>query len=111
MSSFGLQHLTYSDSEAFWRRVNKLIKERKTTQEQISTIIGIHYATFRGWSWSKEYPKLQNIHLLAQALETNMNYLIFGTDTEPTIHTEYIIGKKILDLVNLVKKAASKNDK
>ena len=107
MSCTELQRLTLPDSEAFWRRVNRLIKEHKTTQEQVSSIIGVHYATFKGWSFSKEYPKLANIYLLAQALETSMNYLIFGVDIEPSIHTEYIIGKKVLDLVNLVKKAVN----
>ena len=105
MSSIELQKLTNSDSEAFWRRVNKLIKERNTTQEHVSSILGVHYATFRGWSCSKEYPRLHYIYLMAQILETNINYLIFGIDTEPTIQTEYIIGKKVLDLISLVKKA------
>jgi len=109
MSSKILQRLTNSDSEAFWQRVNKLIKERKTNQEKVSSIIGVHYVTFRGWSHLKTYPNLPNIYLLAQALETNMSYLIFGIDTEPTIQTEYVIGKKVLDFVNLLKEAV--NDK
>ena len=107
MSYNDLQKLTVSDSEAFWRRVNKLIKVKKSTQEEISSIIGVHFSTFRNWSFSKTYPRLPEIHLLSQALGTNMNYLIFGVDTEPTIHAEYIIGKKVLDLVNLVKKSVN----
>ncbi|MCL2214774.1 MAG: hypothetical protein FWC06_06125 [Treponema sp.] len=109
MKSTELQRLTLTDSEAFWRRVNKLIKQHNTTQEQISSTIGTHFATFRNWSWTKTYPRMGEIYLLAQALETNINYLLFGVDTEPVIQTEYIIGKKILDIVNIVKKAVNQN--
>jgi len=108
MSNIKLVHLTNSDSEAFWRRVNKQIKLKRINQEQVSSIIGVHYSTFRGWSHRRQYPRLEEIYLLAQVLETNINYLIFGTDTEPTIHTEYIVGKKVLDVVNLIKEAVNK---
>jgi len=105
MAKIELQKLTFSDSEAFWRRVNRLIKEKNTTQEYICSIIGVHFGTFRAWSSGKIYPKLGDIFTLAQALDTSVNYLIFGTKTEPIIHTEYIIGKKVLDLIEIIKKA------
>jgi len=107
MNNKELQRFSISDAEAFWRRVNRLIKIKKTTQEEISTILGCHYCTLKNWSSSKIYPKLPEIYLIAQILDTSMNYLIFGVDTEPSIHAEYIIGKKVLDFVNLVKKSVN----
>jgi transcriptional regulator with XRE-family HTH domain len=102
MPSSNLVHLTYTDALAFWRRVNRLIKDKNLTQEAVSSIMGINYTTFRGWSHIKNYPNLPNIHLLAQALDTTMNFLIFGVDIEPCIQVEYIVGEKVIELLQLL---------
>ena len=100
-----LQHLTTTDANAFWNRVNKLIKDKKLTQEAVAAMISVSYPSLRGWSHRKVYPELIDIYHLAQALDTTMNYLIFGKDTEPDTQLEYILGKNLLALAKEIKKA------
>ena len=100
-----LQHLTTSDAQAFWGRVNRLIKHKKLTQEDVATMISVNHGTFRGWSHRKLYPDLIDIYHLAQALDTTMNYLIFGKETEPDTQLEYILGKNLISLAKEIKKA------
>ena len=99
----GLQVFDTGDSQAFWRRVNKRIKDLKMTQEYVSEKMSLNYATFRGWSHVKTFPRIDVIFEMAQVLETSMNFLIFGTETEPATTTEYIIGKRIIAILEIVK--------
>ena len=99
-----LQHLSESDMYDFWKRVNQLIKVKKLTQEDVANSISVNYTTFRGWSHYKRYPDLVDIFHLAQVLDTSINYLIFGTESEPSTKASFLIGEAVLSLVNLVKK-------
>ena len=99
---FELKALDFRDNESFWNRVNSLIKAQKLTQEAVSCMIRVSYTTFRSWSYNKAYPDIRYLYLMAQVLNTSMNYLLFGSDTEPKTQFEYSIGKKVINLVNML---------
>ena len=100
-----LQHLTNKDMAFFWDRINKLIKNRGLTQEEVSTSISVNYQTFRSWSHYKKYPDLTHIYHIAQVLDTSINYLVFGTELEPSTNKSYFIGESLISLVILINKS------
>ena len=100
MGSAGLKGLDFDDSKAFWQRVNRRIKEKKLNQEIVASRCDTFYSTFRNWSFRKSYPDLPKIFLMSQVLEVSMNYLIFGQESEPRTEFEYVVGKKVLSLVD-----------
>ena len=70
----------------FWERVNKLIKQEHTKQETLAMECGINYQTFRGWIVHKTYPNALQTVLIAEHLNTSVEYLVTGkSDTEETI--------------------------
>jgi transcriptional regulator with XRE-family HTH domain len=87
----------------FWDRVNRLIRKRRLNQEQVAFIIGIKYSTLRNWSYRKIIPYIQHIINIAKALDTSINYLLFGVDIEPSTNINYKIGKTLLSLIDLIK--------
>ena len=66
------------DASSFWRRVNSLIKARKTKQEAIAKECNIPYPTFRGMVTRKTFPGGDETYRIAQALGTTVEYLITG---------------------------------
>ena len=103
--------MSVEDAQAFWRRVNKRIKDLKMTQEDVAKKMGINYATFRTWSHVKAFPKVNDIFVIAQVLETTMNFLLFGTDTEPATTDEFLLGKRALALIDTIKDILEKEHK
>lgn len=97
-----LQHLTISDQNSFWIRVNKLIKVKKLKQETVAEIIHVSHASLRGWSYRKVYPDLIDIYHLAQVLDTSIDYLIFGTDEPPQNNIFSVLGKKVYELLEII---------
>ena len=100
-----LHHLTTTDADAFWKRVNQIIKYKKLTQEAVAAMISVNHGTFRNWSHRRIYPDLIDIHHMAQALDTTVLYLVYGKETEPNTQVEYILGKSLLSLAKDIKKA------
>ena len=100
--SAGLKCLDIEDTKAFWYRTNRLIKEKKLTQRIVANRCDTFESTFKNWSHTKTYPRVHEIYLISQVLGVSMNYLLFGQETEPRTEFEYIIGKKVLSLVESV---------
>jgi transcriptional regulator with XRE-family HTH domain len=69
------------DAVSFWKRVNSLIKSQQTKQEAIAAQCGISYQTFRGWVSRKTFPGGDETYLIAQALNTSVEYLVTGSET------------------------------
>jgi len=67
---------------SFWRRVNGLIKARKTRQEDVARECGISYQTFRGWVCRKTFPGADDAYRIAQALGATVEHLVFGNDCD-----------------------------
>lgn len=64
----------------FWLRVNQLIKENKTTQENIAFNCSIPVQTFRGWINKKILPNVSQGFRIAKALNTSIDFLIDGVE-------------------------------
>jgi transcriptional regulator with XRE-family HTH domain len=73
---------------SFWKRVNSLIKSKKTKQEAVAERCNISYQTFRGWVTNKRYPGTPETYRIAQALGTTVEYLVSGN--EPDTSHKYI---------------------
>jgi transcriptional regulator with XRE-family HTH domain len=86
----------------FWYRVNKIIKEKRITQEYLASKIGVNYPTLRGWSHRKYIPSINHIHAIAQVLETSINFLVLGED-KIVNKKSHIIGETLLQLIKLIK--------
>lgn len=67
----------------FWLRVNQLIKENKTTQENIASLCSIPVQTFRGWINKKILPNVLQGYKISKALNTSLDYLLDGVNIAP----------------------------
>jgi len=66
----------------FWIRLKNEIKAKNTTQEWISSKIGVPLSTFRKWMTRKTYPNLKEGVEIAKLLETSAEYLMTGIEPE-----------------------------
>jgi hypothetical protein len=90
------------DAASFWRRVNSLIKIRKTKQEAIAKACNIPYPTFRGMVTRKTFPGGDETYLIARALETTVEYLLSGK------HPDYSPNNLIDDMQAVIDKYKDK---
>lgn len=88
----------------FWTRTNRLIKLRKSKQESIALECGIPYQTFRGWVARRVYPDALEAVRIASVLETSVEFLVTGQESDPETKKsdelkEKIIKEKIIEFV------------
>ena len=67
----------------FWKRTNKLIKDKNSKQENIAQECDIPYQTFRSWVTRQTFPDALQTYKIAQALGVSVEYLVTGEDTSP----------------------------
>ena len=59
----------------------KFYRQRKNlTQEKLAELIGVSAMTVKRWEWGQRIPRANELMKLAQALNTNMEYLMGQTD-------------------------------
>ena len=63
-------------------RLKNQIKAQNTTQEWIAGKIGVPLSTFRKWMTRKTYPDLREGSEIAKLLDTSVEYLITGSNSE-----------------------------
>ena len=110
------------DIEGFWERVNTLIKSRKTTQRAISKGCGFKERRIETLVTRKLPPDVAEAALIAQALGTSVEYLLF--DKDKTGYAPEIMDiawkiaalspedrQDILDFINIKLKKYSKQEK
>ena len=68
----------------FWKRTNKLIKNKNSKQENIAQECGIPYQTLRSWVTRQTFPDALQAYKIAKVLHTTVEYLISGKDTDST---------------------------
>ncbi len=69
--------------KVFWQNVNALIKERNTTQEWVCQKCGLVIGTFKNKSSNKTVFDAITAYKIAQALDTTVEYLVTGHDSNP----------------------------
>lgn len=102
-----------NDCDEFWKRVNALIKSRKTKQEDVANSCGINYQTFRGWVVHKTYPNAKQSVLIAKALDTTVEYLVTGHYGDFTVgirNMKQKLAELEVELHNLESTSSSKKD-
>lgn len=62
----------------FWTNVNNLIKAQKLTQEEVCKTSGISIYTLRGWISKNVLPRADEAVLIAQSLNTTVEFLVTG---------------------------------
>ena len=67
----------------FWKRTNKLIKDKNSKQENVAQECGIPYQTFRSWVTRQTFLDALQTYKIAKALNTTVEYLVTGSDTNP----------------------------
>jgi len=67
----------------FWKRTNKLIKDKNSKQENVAQECGIPYQTLRSWVTRQTFPDALQAYKIAKALNTTVEYLVTGSDTNP----------------------------
>ncbi len=67
----------------FWQNINALIKKQNTTQEWLCQKCGLNLGTFKNKSSNKTVFDAISAYKIAQALNTTVEYLITGQDSNP----------------------------
>ena len=94
------QYIIYMITEAFWKRVKLLLKERNLTQAAAAKVCGRSLYTFKGWMSKNIIPPLDNAYDLAQLLGISLEYLITGKINNRAVNYR--------ELVVMLKKTAEK---
>ena len=88
-------------TEAFWKRVKTLLKERNLTQDAAARVCGRSLSTFKGWMSKNIIPPLDNAFDLARLLGVSLEFLITGRENDKAEKTSY-------EIAVMLKKAAEK---
>ncbi len=68
---------------SFWINVNQLIKDAQITQESLAIDINIPKNTLYGWISKDVLPRVDTAYKIAQALNTSVEFLVTGQDSNP----------------------------
>ena len=71
------------DADFFWERVKPLIKKNGLTQASLAEKCGISFGTFQGWIAKSVLPSVADGYKIAKALDTSVEYLVTGEDSNP----------------------------
>jgi len=88
----------------FWTRLKGEIKAKNTTQEWIANKIGVPFGTFRKWMTRKTYPNMKEGQEIAKLLDTSVEYLLTGVQSEVLNSTEQELVKSYRELSSENKK-------
>ena len=72
------------DIAEFWNRTNNLIKTKKTTQRAVSKACGFIERRIETLVSTGRLPDAHEVFLIAQALNTSVEYLVTGTEPDNT---------------------------
>ncbi|MGC9640929.1 UNVERIFIED_CONTAM: XRE family transcriptional regulator [Acinetobacter pittii] len=67
-------------------RIKKLRKDKKLTQKELAKIAGVSDAAVTLWEKDVNIPKLESLKIIATALDTTIDYIMYGkSDTSDTV--------------------------
>lgn len=74
------------------RRIKQLRKEKELTQKELANQIGSSHAQLNKYESGLNTPPLDRLLLLAEVLETSVDYLLAGQGNgEPPLHSQRLI--------------------
>lgn len=90
-----------SEIELFWERVNSLIKKSNTTQHALSIQCGLNQRRLQNLSAGNRFPDCSEAVLIAEALNTTVEYLVTGkqSDSDKELNE---LKQKVLDFAKSI---------
>lgn len=70
----------------FWERTNRLIKKNRKTQETLSKEIGLVPRRINNLSSGKRFPDLKEAVMIANKLNTTVEFLVTGEEPAATLN-------------------------
>lgn len=83
------------NAEPFWERVKELIKINSTTQEWLAGQCDVSLGMVKSWIFNKRLPDAAQAVRIAKALQTSVEYLVTGEDTNPLAQENAMLKEKI----------------
>ena len=71
-------------------RVIELVRDQGMTQKEFSDRTGIPQSTMSSWKGKKQNPSLDKLKVICDVLKVDPYYLIAGTESNETLHNDYI---------------------
>lgn len=70
------------------KRLSKLRKEKRITQEKLANLLYITNKTLSSWESNRTEPSLEMLIKLSEILDCSIGYLIYGENPKSNIETE-----------------------
>lgn len=83
------------NAEHFWERVKELIKRNSTTQERLASQCDVSLGMVKSWIFNKRLPDAAQAVRIAKALQTSVEYLVTGEETNPLALENAMLKEKI----------------
>ena len=83
------------NAEPFWERVKELIKRNSTTQEWLASQCDVSLGMVKSWIFNKRLPDAAQAVRIAKALQTSVEYLVTGEETNPLAQENAMLKEKI----------------
>ena len=71
-------------------RVIELVRNQGMTQKEFSDRTGIPQSTMSSWKGKKQNPSLDKLKVICDVLRVDPYYLIAGTESNESLHNDYI---------------------
>lgn len=71
------------NEENFWNRVKALLKQNKLTQENLAEKAGLNFNNLKQQIFYNRIPDAVQSVAIAQVLDTSVEYLVTGIDSNP----------------------------
>jgi phage repressor protein C with HTH and peptisase S24 domain len=75
----------------FWERFETQMKVLSLTKKELAALAGISYGTFVNYSTNNRIPKTEEVVKIAKTIETSVEYLVSGKETEIEIEKDELI--------------------
>ena len=76
-------------------RVIELVRDQGMTQKEFSDRTGIPQSTMSSWKGKKQNPSLDKLKVICDVLRVDPYYLIAGTESNESLHNDYITVDKM----------------
>ena len=86
------------EADFFWGRVKTLIKENHTTQETLCNQCNFPLSTFKHWIFKSIFPDALQTLKIAKLLNTSVEFLITGKESNPSTEELSELKRKIKEL-------------
>ncbi|HIN57429.1 MAG TPA: helix-turn-helix domain-containing protein [Acinetobacter pittii] len=88
--------------ETIGKRIKSLRKAKKLTQKDLGKLLGLSDVSVLKWENETNTPKLENMHELALALDTTVEYLMYGKTSEESSVVDFRPVSRLLPVLTHV---------